>query len=68
MLVALLQNKEHKHEILDDQESVFHVLIWFVLHYTLYSHQDDVELHIILYNEIYCNETVREEFVAMYSA
>ena len=32
MSVALLQNEEHKHKILDDQESLFHVLTWFALH------------------------------------
>ena len=70
MSVALLQNKEYKYEILDDQESVFYVLTWFALFYTPYSHWDNVELHIIFYNkvDVYCNRTVREEFVAKHSA
>ena len=64
MSVALLQNEEHKHGILDDRESFFHVLTWFALRYTPHSHRDDVEPHIIPYNEVvvYRNGTVRGGF------
>ena len=62
--VALLQNEEYKHGILDDRESFFHVLTWFALCYTPHSHRDDVEPHIISYNEVvvYRNGTVRGGF------
>ena len=52
MSVALLQDEEHKHEILDDRESVFHVLTWSALRYTPHSHQDDVEPYLKPYDEV----------------
>ncbi len=52
MLVFLLQNNQHVHQILDDRESAFHVLTWFTLRYTAYSHQDDVGLQMKPYNEV----------------
>ena len=52
MSVALLQNDHHVHEILDDWESVFHVLMWSALCYTLHSHQDDVGLQMKPYDEV----------------
>ena len=52
MSVALLQNDHHVHEILDDRESVFYVLMWSALRYTLHSHQDDVGLQMKSYDEV----------------
>ena len=47
MSIALLQDEEHEHEILDDRESAFHLLTWSALRYTSHSHQDNVELYVM---------------------
>ena len=39
-------------QILDDRESAFHVLTWSALHYTPYSHQDDVGPQMKPYDEV----------------
>ena len=52
MSVFLFQNNQHVYQILDDQESAFHVLTWSALRYTTHSHQDDVGLQMKLYNEV----------------
>jgi len=52
------------HEILDDQESVFHLLMWSALHYTPHSSQDDVGPYMKPYDEmdVYCNGNVKGGF------
>ena len=57
MSVFLLQNNQHVHQILDDQESAFHVLTWSALRYTAHSHQDDVGPQMKPYDEmdVHCN-------------
>ena len=40
------------HQILDDQESVFHVLTWSALRYTAHSHQDNMGLQMKPYDEV----------------
>ena len=40
------------HEILDDWESVFYMLIWSVLHYTAHSRHNNMDLLIDLYDKI----------------
>ena len=52
MLVFLLQNNQHVHQILDDRESAFHVLTWSALRYTAHSHQDDVGPQMKPYDEV----------------
>ena len=52
MSVALLQNTQDVHEILDDRESAFHVLTWSALRYTPHSSRDDVGLHLMPYDEV----------------
>ena len=52
MSVFLLQNNQHVHQILDDQESAFHVLTWSALRYTAHSHQDDVGPQMKPYDEV----------------
>ena len=51
MSIALLQNRKHEHEILDNLESAFHMLTWSTLHYTAYSSHANMGLLIDLYNE-----------------
>ena len=51
MSVALLQNTQDVHEILDDRESAFHVLTWSALRYTAHSSRDDVGPHLMPYDE-----------------
>ena len=60
MSVALLQNTQDIHEILDDWKSVFYVLTWSVLCYTTHSSRDDVGPYMKPYDEIdvYCNRCV----------
>ena len=64
MSVALLQNTQDVHEILDDRESAFHVLTWSALRYTPHSSRDDVGPHMKPYDEIdvYCNGNVKGGF------
>ena len=64
MSVFLLQNNQHVHQILDDQESAFHVLTWSALRYTAHSHQDDVGPQMKPYDEmdVYCNGNVKGGF------
>ena len=64
MSVALLQNNQHMHEILDDWESAFHLLMWSALHYTLYNSQDDMGPHMKFYDEmdVYCNGNIKRGF------
>ena len=52
MLIALLQNRKHEYEILDDLESAFHVLIWSALYYTAYSRHANIGLLIDPYDEV----------------
>ena len=52
MSVALLQNTQDVHEILDDRESAFHVLTWSALRYTAHSSRDDVGSHMKPYDEV----------------
>ena len=51
MSIALLQNRKHEHEILDNLESAFHVLTWSTLHYTAYSSHANMGLLIDPYDE-----------------
>ena len=51
MSVALLQNNQHVHGILDDQESAFHVLTWSSLCYTAHSRHANVDLLMDPYDE-----------------
>ena len=64
MSVALLQNTQDVHEILDDRESAFHVLTWSALRYTAHSSRDDVGPHMKPYDEVdvYCNGNVKGGF------
>ena len=61
MSVALLENNQHVHGILDDRESAFHVLMWSALHYTAHSSRDDMGPHLKPYDEmdVYHNENVK---------
>ena len=52
MSIALLQDEKHKHEILDDRKSVFHILTWSALYYTSHSHQDNMELYLKPYDKV----------------
>ena len=52
MSVALLQNNQHMHEILDNWESAFHLLMWSVLYYTPHSSRDDMGLYMKPYDEM----------------
>ena len=68
MSVALLQNTQDVHEILDDRESAFHVLTWSALRYTAHSSRGDVGPHMKPYDEIdvYCNGNVKGGSGKMY--
>ena len=64
MSIALLQNNQHVHEILDDRVSAFHLLTWSALRYTPHSSRDDVGPHMKPYDEmdVSCNGNVKGGF------
>ena len=64
MSIALLQNNQHVHKILDNWESAFYLLMWSILRYTPHSSRDDMGPHMKPYDkmDIYCNENIKGGF------